>query len=338
MALLLLLLAGIALGLAFWALARQWPEHVSSWPALVVPLLALVVCFAAPGAAEAPAHHLAALRADPYQLWDARAVGLADLVTWALARLLGDSAAVLFATALFRALALVLVYALCRVAGFGAGTALGAQAMLLLMPEPAAAVALGSVSSLLAQVLVLLLLVHLGRRLPHLDGARDAGAAFLFLALAAATGPDPWRDVAALVGVVSVAALAAGEGRRARRLLAAAALALTAVGLLLYGGALPALWREGVDFRPGAVATALAAGHGLLPFLLLLPGWRALGTTRPEGALALRAALLAGALRALLGATDTALLSGPLAVLAAAGFARLWRWDHAGASAVQPAT
>ncbi len=338
MAFLPLAVALVALVLAFGLLARAWPDHLPTLGALVLPVVAAVLTVAGTEGPPTPAQHLAALRADPYALWDARGTVVADLVAWPLARLLGDAAAVLVVSALARAFALVLVSALTRAAGLGGGGAVLAQTVLLLTPAAGAEAAAGQAAALVARALLLLAVVHLARRIDHLDGARDAGAAFLALSLAQAAGREALRDGAVFVLVLACFALARGEGRRALRLLAAEAFALVAAGVLLEGGALAALWHGAVQPASETTASALVASYGLLPFLLLVPGWRALGPAGSSGRVVLRAALVAGALRAATGAPPPALLDGPLIVFAAAGLLALWRDAQADASAVQAAT
>jgi hypothetical protein len=221
---------------AFLRLRRTWPDAAGRG-ALV---LALAVAGALAGlpsgpAAAASARALAALRAEPFLLLDpARPDTLFHLLAWGPARVLGDEGAVRVVAGTAGGSAVLLAHALARSAGLGALGGVVAQAALVLCAA-AATRGGGLYAQVLPGALVLLLLVHLVRRLPRLEGARDTAAAFAYLALAQAGSARTTLEVVLLVAVLAAAEALTGARRRALRLFTSEAAALAAVLALRYG-------------------------------------------------------------------------------------------------------
>ncbi|MBI3932552.1 MAG: hypothetical protein HY317_03995 [Acidobacteria bacterium] len=360
-------------GALFLGLARAWPDHVPRDPGVlgialgggVLALLALAHPFFYYPDVDTHASFLSAIRSDAYVAWDPREYQLREgtwmreiagrkvafpyspafhLMAWPLALLFGNVMAVKALAALALAATVLLVHAAARAAGLGPREAFGAQALLLLLPVTASRLFLALFPTLLGQALDLLLLVHLLRRFPRLDGARDAGAAFLFLVVAQGAYTASLFNAAALVAVFVGGELAWGDRRRALRLLAAYALAATLVVGGLYGRFLPVLVRDvlphsgaaSVDeaSAPGVVAAARRARlfYDLVYPLLLLPGLWALRTA-PRHARRLLGAVLLGGLGLLLlrtvapavfrDAKEVELVAPAVAVVSAAGLAWL---------------
>jgi len=367
------LVAGVLVGGLFRLLARRWPDAVAGAAALTVPAAALVVALVALSHPsyyypdiDTHARYLAAARADPYLLFDpgeyqersgawtreiaGRRVAFPyspvfHVAAWPLALLFGEVRAIKTAAVVALALTLLLVHGLARLLGRGPRSAWLAQAMVALLPVTSSRLTLALFPTLLGQALELLLLVHLMRRYPHLEGARDAAAAcaFFFAAQVAYTGSV--LNVGAVVVIFAAGELAAGDRRKARRVLGAWAVAAAAVVLLQYARFVPVLWREVLPHLGAASAPAgdeggflgRVAGRATLFYdvvypLLLVPGLLALrGAARAPRRLVV-SALLAGA--SLLGlryaipvlfrdAKEVELLAAPIAVTAAAGAAWL---------------
>ncbi|HEY7509581.1 MAG TPA: hypothetical protein VIG50_04970 [Vicinamibacteria bacterium] len=310
---------------AFSRLRRTWPDAASSW-ALAVPLaLAAAVAILPLGAAgAASAGALRGLRAEPFHLLDPdRRDTLAHLLAWLPALVFGDAGAVRLVAAGAAGSSALLAFALVRSAGLATGPALAAQAALPAIVVAVAGPARAAHVQALPQALVLLLLVHLVRRLAHLEGARDTAALFGYLALAQAAGAAPALEVALLVAVLAGAEALAGSRRRARRLFTSGALSTAAVLAL---GALPRLldWPsaaalEAPSYRAPFVPLALVAGAGAVGLTALPRGTGAPRVLAAGIAAALAAAVLAGA--AALDAGRPGL--GLLAPAAACGLAAL---------------
>lgn len=341
------LVALVALLVVFRVLSRAWPDHLPwSLSPITIPAMALlgIVLYRPTAAAHAAA--LAAVRADPFLLFDAAPASAAGrcfrLLAWPMALLVGEEQAVRATAALGFAVALLLAFALARGLGAGTWTALAAQALVLFTPEMRAPLVSERFPAVLGTAGELAVLVHLVRRLPVLEAARDGAAAcaFLFVAQSLYAGAIPL--MLALVLVAAAAETGAGHRRRGRWLLGAYGIALALVILTQYAWSIPALPREG-----GAMLAALGPPSGGAASIAVL--WRAdtalrvalalsLVVTRAAGGPALRAtvaALLAAVLVAAIGAAmpgplgleDHALAfaAAPLACLAALGAAGLFR-------------
>jgi hypothetical protein len=283
--------------LAFARLRRTWPD--AAQPASVVlPLAAAVTVTAmpAPAAARRGAAALSTLRAEPYRLPEPERQGtLFQLAGWPVAATLGDPAAVRVVAAVAAGSALLLVYALVRSAALPPAAALIGQAGLPAAPMLALGPGAAVFDHALPLAFTLLLLAHLVRRLPFLEGARDNAAAFAYLLLAQATGPATTLETLWLVVLLASAEAVAGGRRRALRLATTAALATAVVLAARYAPLLlgwPARVAEPAPL-PSLLVLALAALVGGLG-LALLPQ-----TTWAPRVLA--AALLAGLFAAVIG-------------------------------------
>lgn len=369
----------ILIGASGLMLGRLWRDHLGERVALLVPCaaaflacLALLHPFFHYPDVDTHARFLAAIRADPWVAFDPREFQLRNgawirnvgsqrvafpyapflhLCAWPLALLVGDAAGVKAAAAASLGATLLLAFGVARALALKVPWALLAQCLLVVLPVTTSRLTLALFPTLLGQAAEALLALHLLRRFGHLDGARDAAAAalFLFVAQAAYTG-SVFNVLALVVAFAAIEALA-GERRRALRLLGSYAVAAVAVALLLYARFLPVLLRDVLPhvgrLAPEADPDAAAGGAvrrvfgfygGLLPLLALLgllslPG--APAHARRWGAAAL---LAGGALLSLRGAVPTLLrdakeielLALPVAVLAAAALRRLWDSGEAG--------
>ena len=330
------LVALAAFALAFRGLSRAWPEHLP-WGLAPIGIPAAALLWSAlflPAGQGATAHAaaLAALRADPFVVFDAApgsAAGCFHLLAWPLAPLLGDALAVRVAAALAFAIALLLAHALARALGAGPWTAVLAQALVLAAPEMREPLFAGRFPAVLGTAGELAVLAHLVRRLPVLEAARDGAAAcaFLFGAQALYVGAIP--VTLALVLASAAGETLAGHRRRGRWLLGAHGIALGLAIVTQYAWLVPALPPEG--------------GAGIAPLAIL---WRpdtalrialaaSLLVTRAKGGASLRAHIAAlvaavvvvAALPARLGLEGHALAfaAAPLASLSAVGAAGLVR-------------
>jgi hypothetical protein len=230
-----------------------------------------------------------------------------------------------------------------------------AQVLAALLPVITSRLSLALYPTLFGAVWAVLLIVHLARRLAHLDGARDAAAATTFVLIAEAAYTGSLLTVSALVFVLSAVTTARGEWRRALRLLGGWGIATAILLLTMYVGFLPTLFAGVLPhvFEGGAPAAAAVAGDGaawsaarrlaifydaLVPVLAVLG--LAADRAMPEPARrVLGSAVLAGAailvLRyvvptALRDAKDVELLLAPMAVLAASGLAVVWAQGRTG--------
>lgn len=310
-------LVALLLVLSARLLRRLWPEHAPATalglalpmagPALVLAVLCHPA-LATPGL-DTQARLLGAIRADPLvALVPGEAPpGLAPspvlaMLAWPLAPVLGDRVALGAAAALALGLSLLLVFALARLASAPEGAAPLAQVLLLILPplawRPVAP------EAPLGQCLALFLLVHLGRRLGHLVGARDTAVACVFVCAAELVGPADALGVTGLMAALAALEILAGERSRARRLATAWAVGSLPVATLLWAGVLP-----GAGWLRGAVATMelavppvlgpgaerLALGYGPAAALLVAVGLAAPpGSGRATSRPVLGAALAAG--------------------------------------------
>ena len=325
-----------ALTLVFRGLSRAWPEHLPwGFSPIAIPATTLlwgIVFLPAGAGAAAYAATLAAVRADPFLVFDASpitAAGCFHLLAWPLARVFGDALAVRVTAALAFAIALLLVHALARGLGAGRWTALLAQALALSAPEMREPLLSGRFHSVLGTAGEIAVLAHLVRRLPVLEAARDGAAAcaFLFGAQALYWGAIP--VTLALVLAAAVGEILSGHRRRGRWLLGAHGIALGLAILTQYAWLVPAAAGEG--------------GSGMAPLAVL---WRpdtalrvalaaSILVTRATGGAPLRAhaaALVAAMLVVVglpaslgLGGHALAFAAAPLASLAAVGAAGLVR-------------
>jgi hypothetical protein len=279
------LLAAAAIALAVLVLRRAWPDGTDG-RAAVVPLAAAALLLALvfhpfyyyP---DVDRHRVLlhalqgnpTLLVDPTQPWPrqvTREIGgrqvalpyafVFHAAAWPLAGALGEAEAMKTAGVAALGLTLVLVFPLARAAGLGAAAAVLAQVRAAAVPVSTSRVALALYPTLLGQAAAVLLLAHLARRLAHLDGARDAAAASAFLLLAQAVYTGSLITVGALVAALALAELAAGERRRAWRLLGAWGVA-AAIALAQYAGFFPVVWRDVLPYV-GASAPAAAGDAG----------------------------------------------------------------------------
>ena len=362
---------------------RSWPETgAARGRALALPLLLVVaatVAFFHPffyyPDVDSHGRFLQALRVnpsllvDPTQPWQRRGDVTREIggqkvpipyamvfhaVAWPLSPLLGDTGA-LKTVALFAAGAVVLlVYPLARAAGLGPPWAVLAQFLAAILPVLTSRLSLALYPTLFGLGFVVLLLVHLTRRLSHLDGARDSAAALTFVLLAEAAYTGSLLTVSALVLVLSAVTAALGEWQRALRLLGGWAIATAILLLTMYVGFLPTLWAGVLPyvFEGGGPAAAgpadgawvagmrrLGVFYDLLVPVLAVLGLFADRVIPPHPRRVLGCALAAGGailvLRyvvpaALRDAKDVELLLAPMAVLGAAGLAVVWTQGRTG--------
>ncbi len=325
------LVALAALALVFRGLSRMWPEHLP-WglPPIAIPSATLlwIVLFLPAGGVASHAAALAAVRADPFVLFDASplaAAGCFHLLAWPLAQFFGDAPAVRMVAALAFAIALLLGHALARGLGAGPWTAFLAQALVLATPEMREPLLSGWYAAVLGTAGELAVLVHLVRRLPVLEAARDGAAAcaFLFGAQSLYVGAIP--VTLALVLAAAAAETFAGHRRRGRWLLGAYGIALGLAILTQHAWSIPALTRE-----VGAPLAARGAGVASIAAL-----WRL--DTALRVALAASLVVTRAAAGAALRAQVAALVAAVLVVALAAGLpARLGLEGHALAFAASP--
>jgi len=335
-------------GLAHIVLRRFWREQFEPWAAPIVPCAAAALAclalfhpsFSQPNI-ETHAQFVHAIRADAWTAFDATEFQqpLFHLAAWPLAPFLGNAGAVKAAAAASLSLTLLLAFGLARSLGLEARWAILGQCLLALLPITTSCLTLALFPALLGQALESLLGLHLVRRFGHLDGARDAAAAVMFLFVAQAGYTGSLFNVAALVGLFAAIEAAAGERRRAWRLLGAYAVAAAAVAILLYARFVLRLFERVLPHARDAVEggaepfTRLAASYDAVLPLLALAGlaWSA-GAPPHARRYALAAVAAAAALLGLRAALPTLLrdakelelLALPTAVLAAFTLRRLW--------------
>jgi hypothetical protein len=365
------LVAGAALLAASFLLRRFWPEQVSA-RAVAVPLAAAALWLALVSHPfyfypDVETHMRMAkaleanptLLADPTQPWSRRGDVTRDFggrkvaipyafvfhaVAWPLAPWLGAAAALKTVAIAALGITLLLVFPLARVAGLGVPAAVLAQILAAAIPVSTSRVMLALYPTLLGQAAIVLLLVHLARRLRLLEGARDAAAATAFLVLAQVVYTGSILGVAALVVALALLEARAGERRRSRWLLGSWAVA-TALVLAQYVGFLPVLWQDvlphlGQSAAVGAAASPLVLGAARLGVFfdavfppLAAAGLLALRAADPHVRRVLGAALAAGCALAVLrfvfpavlrDVKEVELLVAPVAVCAAAAIAHAW--------------
>ncbi len=276
------------LALAAYGLGHVWPEHLQPWAAALLPAAALAVValvaldhpFSYYPDVDTHARFVRAIRQDgtllldptPYQLrsgaWTREVAGrriafpyspLFHLLATPLAALWNEVRAVKALGVLAAALTVLLVHVLARALGLSPPVALLAQVLLALLPVTAARLTLALFPALLGQALEALLLAHLMRRLDHLEGARDAAAAFGFLLLAQLAYTGSIINVAAFVVVLAGVEASRAEWRRAARLLGAWGLSLGLAAAVLYARFLPVLWHQVVPYARDVPGEAVAA-------------------------------------------------------------------------------
>jgi hypothetical protein len=371
------------LGLCDRLRSRAWPDPGGTpGRALAVPLLLVVtatVAFFHPffyyPDVDSHGRFLQALRVnpsllvDPTQPWQRRGDVTREIggqkvpipyamvfhaAAWPLSPLLGDAGALKTVAVLAAAAVVLLVYSLARASGLLPPWALLAQGLAAMLPLLTSRLSLALYPTLFGLAFVVLLLVHLARRLSHLDGARDGAAALTFVLLAEAAYTGSLLTVSALVVVLFAATTAGGEWTRALRLLGAWAIATAILLLTMYVGFLPTLWSGVLPyvFEGGGPASAavpqpvLWAGlrrlglfYDLLVPVLALLGLALDRVMSSHARRLLACALVAGGgilfLRylvpaALRDAKEVELLLAPLAVLAAAGLSVVWAQGRTG--------
>jgi hypothetical protein len=368
------LVAGAALFAALSVLRRCWPDQVPAGAA-TVPLAAVALWLALVSHpfyfypdVETHVRMSRALEAnptllaDPTQPWARRgdvtrefggekvAIPYAFVFhafAWPLAPWLGDPAALKTVAVAALAVTLLLVFPLAREAGLDEGAAVLAQLLAAAIPVSTSRVALALYPTLLGQAAIVLLLVHLARRLGHLEGARDAAAATAFLFVAQVVYTGSILSVAALVAALALLEALSGGRRRARWLLGSWAVA-TALVLAQYAGFLPVLWRDVLPHVGRSAALEVDAASpivlgvarlgvffdGVFP-LLAGAGLLALGAAGPHARRVLAAAIAAGCALAVLrfvvpavlrDAKEVELLAAPVAVASASALA--WMADR----------
>jgi hypothetical protein len=303
------LVALVLVGLAFRGLSHCWPEHLP-WNVapLVVPAAAVLwTVWLLPGSdgAAAQASALSALRADPFVLVDIAPLSSAGgfrLLAWPLAVVFGDALGVRVLAAAALGIALLLTHSLAR--GLGAPPWAGCLAQLaaLALPEMRAPLVAGRFPGAVGTAGELAVLVHLVRRQPVLEAARDGAAAcaFFFAAMALYAGAIP--VLLALVLAAAALETAAGHRRRGRWLLGAYGIALGLAVLVVYGWSIPAFVRA-----PALLFDPRSPAPGAMPW-------------RPEMALL---AALAASLLLTRAASGAALRTHAAAVLAALAVAAI---------------
>ena len=267
-------------------------------------------------------------------------------LAWPLAAPLGEAPALKTAGVAALGITLLLVFPLARALGLGPAAAVAAQVLAAVIPVSTSRVALALHPTLLGQAALALLLVHLARRLAHLDGARDAAAATAFLLLAQVVYTGSLIGAGALAVALAVAELAAGEWRRALRVLGAWGVA-TAIVLAQYAGFFPVLWTDVLPHvgsaAPAADGEGPVAARGLVRlgiffdgiFPLLAAAGLAVSRERVHARRVILSALAAGVALAfarfavpslLADAKEVELMVPPLAVASAAALA--WGWTR----------
>jgi hypothetical protein len=364
-------------------IVRSWPDAVAGrGRAATVPLLlavAALVAFFHPFCyypdVDTHGRFLQALRdnpsllVDPTQPWQRRGDVTREIggqkvpipyamvfhaSAWPLSPILGDTGALKTVAVISAAAVVLLVHPLARAAALPPTWATLAQLLAAVLPVLTSRLSLALYPTLFGLAWVTLLLVHLARRLTHLDGARDGAAALTFILIAEAAYTGSLLTVSALVLALSAVLAARGEWRRALRLGIGWAIATAILMATMYVGFLPTLWAgvlphvfEGGGTPPAATPDAvwMAALRRLGIFydavypvlavlgLVALPGMplsarRVLASAMGVGGaiLLLRYALPT----ALRDAKDVELLLAPMAVLTAAGLAVVWRQGRTG--------
>ena len=273
---------------------------------------------------------------------------------WPLSPLLGDTGALKTVAVISAAAVVLLVHPLARAAALAPMWATLAQILAAVLPVLTSRLSLALYPTLFGLAWVTLLLVHLARRLTHLDGARDGAAALTFILIAEAAYTGSLLTVSALVLTLSAVLAVRGEWRRALRLGIGWAIATAILMATMYVGFLPTLWHGVLPYVfegggpaapavPDPVWTAGLRRLGIFydavyPVLALL-GLIASRGMPPSARRVLACAVTVGGaillLRyalptALRDAKDVELLLAPMAVLSAAGLAVVWGQGRTG--------
>jgi hypothetical protein len=366
------LAAALVVGLVHRVLSRHWPEQLDPRAPLAASYAGVVMAcvglfhpsFYYPDV-DTHARFLEAIRGDLWTAFDPsdfqQKVGawtrtiagrrvafpyspIFHLCAWPLALVFESVGAVKTVAVASLGVTLLLAFALARALGVQGAWAVVTQALLLVLPVTTSRLTLALFPALFGQAMEALLGVHLLRRFGHLDGARDAAAAtfFLFAAQAAYTGS--LYNVGIVVALFAALEAAAGERRRALRLITSYAVAAAAVLLLLYARFLPVFAREVLP-HIGAAAPAselvntvppwarLGIFYDVLPPLLALAGLALAGASPIHARRYVTAAFCGGVLLLVLrwllptafrDAKDVELLALPLAALVTLALRRLW--------------
>jgi hypothetical protein len=262
-------------------------------------------------------------------------------VSWPLAPVLGDVEALKTVAVVAAGAVVLLVHPLARASGLGGPWPVVAQALCAVLPVLTSRLTLALFPTLFGLAFLTLLVVHLARRLGHLDGARDGAAALVFILLAEASYTGSLLMTSVLVLVLTAIELAAGEWRRAWRLLGGWAIATALLLVTMYVGFLPRLWSDVLPhlFTPAAAAegpapagiwapalTRLGLFYGIVFPLLTVLGLLAHRERPVHASRVLSSAVLAGTIvllaryawpAALRDAKEVELMAAPVAVLAA---------------------
>jgi hypothetical protein len=378
------LLALIGLAVAARAFRRGWSEpldndnahaaviRATEIRAAVIPAATVVVALVALAHpfyyypdVDSHARYLAAARADPRLLIDpgdyqartgawTRDVGgrrvafpyspVFHVLAWPVAVIVGEELAVKWLAATALGLTVFLVHVLARCLGFGAGAALLAQGLVVLLPVTASRLVLALFPALLAQALELMLIVFLARPFDPAGERRRARALFLLLTLCQAAYTGSLLNVGVMVAILAVMAAASGDRVGALRLAGLYLAATSAVVAAQYARFLPVLWRDvlphvaaGAQDQGGLVTSALrrlGLFYDVVYPLMVVPGLAAARGAPAPARRIVAAALLAGGALLILryaipvvfrDAKEVELLAGPVAALAAGGAIWLWR-------------
>ena len=364
-------------------MARAWPDaDAGRARAVAVPLLLAVAALVAifhpffyyPDV-DTHGRFLQALRdnpsllVDPTQPWQRRGDVTREIggqkvpipyamvfhaSAWPLSPILGDTGALKTVAVISAAAVVLLVYPLARAAALAPTWAVLAQILATILPVLSSRLSLALYPTLFGLAWVTLLLVHLARRLTHLDGARDGAAALTFVLIAEAAYTGSLLTVSLLVLALSTVLAVRGEWRRALRLGIGWAIATAILMLTMYVGFLPTLWGGVLPhvFEGGGAAAAsprdaawMAALRrlgifydGVSPALALLGLIASRGMPRSARRVLACAVTVGAAIlvlryalpTALRDAKDVELLLAPMAVLSAAGLAVAWAQGRAG--------
>jgi hypothetical protein len=274
---------------------------------------------------------------------------------WPLSPLLGDTGALKTVAVIAAAAVVLLVHPLARVAALDPMWATLAQLLAVVLPVLTSRLSLALYPTLFGLAWVTLLLVHLSRRLGHLDGARDGAAALTFILIAEAAYTGSLLTVSALVLTLSAVLAVRGEWRRALRLSIGWAIATAILMATMYVGFLPTLWGGVLPyvFEGGGGAAAAATRDpvwisalrrlgvfydSVYPVLALLGLVVARGMPASARRVLACAVTVGGAIlvfryalpTALRDAKDVELLLAPIAVLSAAGLSVVWGQGRTG--------
>jgi len=274
---------------------------------------------------------------------------------WPLSPLLGDTGALKTVAVIAAAAVVLLVHPLARAAALDPMWATLAQLLAVVLPVLTSRLSLALYPTLFGLAWVTLLLVHLARRLAHLDGARDGAAALTFVLIAEAAYTGSLLTVSALVLALSAVLALSGEWRRALRLSIGWAIATAILMATMYVGFLPTLWGGVLPYvfegggGPVTAATRDPVWTSALRRLgvfydAVYPVLALLGLVAARGMPASARRVLASGVgvgaailvlryalpTALRDAKDVELLLAPMAVLSAAGLSVVWGQGRTG--------